>query len=224
MKENKIAIKWLVAIIVATFISAVVLEWKWDIVLVETVSAFMLGHRGFVINVLLGIFASGILALIIAFITYHVKKKELLNDYYIVAQRYIHETTFFYTEHFDKGTDVLTAKKNLKSKEAAIKIKDLQVLFQEIASMKSRISFYTKHNKISKQIETIDRLMGTVHLLYRDMLMVTFGINEDKILDKIINELNKDNDPLTSLKQQCTNLEIMLKIQVSFGEEKKDGE
>ena len=210
MKENKVAIQWLIVILTISFAFVIVLEWQLD----KFTIGIMQGHRTFVINALLGIFSSSVLALIISIISYKVKRKKLLYEYYKVTQSYLHETTFFYKQYLDNvsNEEIISG---LQRKEPKYEIKDLQIFYLQIAFIKPELAFFVKKNKYKEQINSIYNTIGKIHSKYLKLLKVAYNLEAEKMLCEI-HEQSKQEDEVIILKEQCNDFGDMLKIHIKF--------
>ena len=216
MKENKIAIKWLINLFVISIITAISLEWKLDKIIITIMS----GHRAFVINILLGILASSILTLIIATITYKVKRKELLNDYYIIVGKHIQNINFFGSEiSSHKSDESLTE----HLKKMSPKIKELQFAYIDIVSIHSNLTFFKRDKNVISCVNNINTLIGNLQLKLAPIQYVAEGWSIPKN-DELMwfTSFSPEDCDLVELNRQHNNLRSLLNIYVSTSQEKNN--
>ncbi|WP_418750056.1 hypothetical protein [Frisingicoccus sp.] len=137
MRSHKKVILWSFTIMLLSIVVAIVLEWKLEKNILT--NSIFLGHRNFVINILLGIFASAFLAYITALITYLSLRFELLCKYVLIAGDVSYESKFLL--RFLKG-------KSASAQDKKYYTFDLELLLCDV--------FQIKFRSLQKKIEELE--------------------------------------------------------------------
>lgn len=153
MKTYKNTFWWMLGICIVSLILAIGLEYEWDKELLDLFTSLFTGHRNFIINVFIGVFASALLILISSLVAYFCERKKNIFLYYCAVENLIARMGDFFTDY----SEITPAGRRIKySTEAAERIRGVRQQYTvNIIVLKSSFSFFFSKVFDAKKINRI---------------------------------------------------------------------
>lgn len=210
MGENRKAIIILCFIAIMSLTITFCLEFKWYKFIIN----LSMTHCSFWINLSMGIFCSALLALAVAIISYHVKKKELLNEYWLMIEHHLQLINIFGLTYFYKQNNETLVSSLKNSDYLAKDVAELQIGYTNLALQKSKINLLKTNTKLGRTLNEINMLLGLINIEITEInkiSMIDLSLNE---INLAINNFNKENSNTDQLIQKNNKFRKLLEIEI----------
>jgi hypothetical protein len=188
----------------------------------------------FFVNIVLGVFASAVVAAATAGISYYTTKRRALSDYWLDLEAYIQKVQIWAFHHLEKGLTAKDTATFIRTSETIVpESNEVNLAYLTLAKSKRDISLLCGNSELSKEINDSYRLAGQVNVEVTRVTQIR-ALNSGKVPfenlleyedeEKRILEFQKDDSAFSKLESTANKLRDMLKIKVFIPELPADEE
>lgn len=214
MKEQRYILTGFVALAVVAFVVGVLSECQ---------KAEPSG-LDFLVNIVLGVFASAVVAAATAGISYYTTKRQALSDYWLDLEAYIQKVQIWAVHHLEKGLTAEETATFIRTSETIMpESNEVNLAYLTLAKSKRDISLLCGNSELAKEINDSYRLAGQVNAEVTCVTQIR-ALNSGKVPlenllkyedeEKRILEFQKEDSTFSKLNSSADKLRDMLKIKV----------